>query len=197
MTQNGNHVLIPNATVYTSNIHNYTSNPNLRQDFVVGIAYEDSITAAQEIALKVLADHPAVLDEPEPWILVESLGAATVNLRIYFWLDGSQYSWQKVKSSVIRLVKGAYEAAGIEMPGETRELLLPDKIPVELFQADGALREAVSPHRHPAVEAAEEPETVATDAEGGLRTVAEEIQEQARRSRMPEEGEDLLKPSGD
>ena len=195
MTQEGNHVLIPNATVYTSNIYNYTSNPNLRQDFVVGIAYEDSITAAQEIALKVLQDHPAVLEDPEPWILVENLGAATVNLRIYFWLDGSQYSWQKVKSSIIRLVKGAYQAAGIDMPGETRELILPDRIPVELFRADSAPPEVVPPHRHPAAPAAVESETVATDAEGGLRTDAREIQEQAQRSRVPEEGEDLLRPS--
>ena len=67
---------------------------------------------------------------------MESLGAAAVNLRIYFWLDGSQYSWQKVKSSVIRLVKRAYQAADIEMPGEVRELILPDRIPVELYQPD-------------------------------------------------------------
>jgi small-conductance mechanosensitive channel len=162
---------------------------------VVGIAYEDSITAAQEIALKVLKDHPAVLEDPEPWILVEGLGASTVNLRIYFWLDGSQYSWQKVKSSIIRLVKGAYQAAGIEMPGETRELILPDTIPVELFRADSASPEGAPPHRQPAAPAAVESETVATDAEGGLRSDAGEIQEQAQRSRMPEEGEDLLKPS--
>jgi hypothetical protein len=38
---------------------------------------------------------------------------------------------------------------------------------------------------------------VSTDAEDGLRSDAEEIEEQARRSRVPEEGEDLLKPSGD
>jgi small-conductance mechanosensitive channel len=195
MTQDGNHVLIPNATVYKSNIYNYTSNPNRRQDFVVGIAYADSIPGAQEIALQVLRKHPAVLDDPEPWILVEDLGASTVNLRIYFWLDGSQYSWQKVKSSVIRLVKTAFEAAGIEMPGETRELILPDMIPVELFQADGARQETVPPHRHRATPAGGEPDSVSTDAEGGLHSDAQEIQEQARRSRTPEEGEDLLQPS--
>jgi small conductance mechanosensitive channel len=195
MTQDGNHVQIPNATVYTTNIHNYTSNPNRREDFVVGIAYTDSVVTAQEVALKVLEDHPAVLDEPEPWVLVESLGSATINLRIYFWLDGSQYSWQKVRSSIIRLVKGAYQAAGIEMPGETRELILPDRIPVELLQTDGARREPVPPHRHVVVQATEEPEMVSTEAEAGLHSDAEEIQEQARRARVPEEGENLLKPS--
>jgi small conductance mechanosensitive channel len=196
MTQDGNHVQIPNATVYKSNIHNYTSNPNRRVDFVVGIGYGDSISAAQELALKVLQDHPAVLDEPEPWVLVESLGASTVNLRIFFWLDGTQYSWQKVKSSIIRLVKRAFQAADIEMPGETRELILPDRIPIELFRAEDAGREA-PPHGQVAPGAAEEPDAVSTDAEGGLHSEAEDIEEQARRSRVPEEGEDLLRPSGE
>jgi small conductance mechanosensitive channel len=195
MTQDGNHVQVPNSTVYKSNIHNYTSNPNRREDFVVGIGYRDSIASAQEIALQVLEDHPAILDEPEPWVLVESLGAAAVNLRIYFWLDGSQYSWQKVKSSVIRLVKRAYQAADIEMPGEVRELILPDRIPVELYQPEGALPEGLTSREVAAARAAEEPDAVSTEAEAGLHSEAEDIEEQARRSRVPEEGEDLLRPS--
>ena len=39
----------------------------------------------------MLQDHPAVMDDPEPLVLVESLGAATVNLRIYFWVDIARY----------------------------------------------------------------------------------------------------------
>jgi small-conductance mechanosensitive channel len=196
MTLDGNHVQIPNATVYKSTIHNYTSNPNRRIDFVVGIGYGDSVSAAQEMALKVLQDHPAVLDDPEPWVLVESLGASTVNLRVFFWLDGTQYSWQKVRSSLIRLVKGAFQNAGIAMPGETRELILPDRIPIELYRAARAERQAPPAHP-PAVEVAEESETVSTNAEGGLHSEAQDIEEQARRARMPEEGEDLLKPADD
>jgi hypothetical protein len=129
--------------------------------------------------------------------LVESLGAAAVNLRIYFWLDGSQYSWQKVKSSVIRLVKRAYQAADIEMPGEVRELILPDRIPVELYQPEGAVPEGLTSREVAAALAAEEPDAVSTQAEAGLHSEAEDIEEQARRSRVPEEGEDLLRPSDD
>lgn len=197
MTQDGNHVQVPNATVYKSTIHNYTSNPNRREDFAIGISYDDSVANAQEIALQVLEDHPAVLEEPEPWILVESLGSAAVNLRIYFWLDGSQYSWQKVKSSVIRLVKRAFQTAGIEMPGEVRELILPDRIPVELYRREGAPPEGVTSRQVSAARAAKEPDTVSTEAEAGLHSEAADIEEQARRSRVPEEGEDLLRPSDD
>ena len=123
MTLDGNQVQIPNSTVFKSTIRNYTSNPNRRDDFIVGIGYDDSIPFAQEVALKVLAEHPAVLNEPEPWVLVDNLGPSTVNLRVYFWLDGGRHSWLKVKSSVIRLVKRAFQDAGISLPDEARELI--------------------------------------------------------------------------
>ncbi len=61
MTLDGNQLQIPNSTVFKSTIRNFTSNPNRRDDFIVGIGYEDSIPFAQDIALKVLAEHPAVL----------------------------------------------------------------------------------------------------------------------------------------
>jgi small-conductance mechanosensitive channel len=194
MSQDGNHVQIPNATVYKSVIRNFTSNPNRRVDFTVGIGFEDSISGAQEVALRVLEEHPTVLDTPEPWVLVESLGSATVNLRIYFWLDGTQHSWLKVRSSVIRLVKRAFLNAGISMPDEAREMIFPEGIQVRMSEAEENGR-AVAPGPDARLRAAEESGLVSTDAEGGLSSDAGEIEEQARSSRTPEEGENLLNPS--
>lgn len=88
MTLDGNHIQIPNASIYKSIIRNVTANPNLRSEFVVGIDYGDSIAEAQSIIFRVLREHEAVLDSPDPMVLVDELGASTVNLRIYFWLDG-------------------------------------------------------------------------------------------------------------
>ena len=183
MTPDGNQVQIPNSTVFRSTLRNFTSNPNRRDDFLVGIGYDDSIAFAQEIALKVLAEHPAVLAEPEPMVLVENLGASTVNLRVYFWFDGGRLSLLKVKSSVIRLVKRAFQDAGISMPDEAREVTFPDGVPVRMLEREGTAPPA-------AVRPAAEPETVATEAETGLQSEAGEIQEQARRSWTP--GENLL-----
>ena len=75
MTLEGNHVQIPNSTVYKSTIRNFSSNPNRRESFAVGIGYQDDIAAAQALALKVLNSHPAVLKDPEPWVLVDNLGS--------------------------------------------------------------------------------------------------------------------------
>lgn len=193
MTLDGNQVQVPNSTVFRSTIRNFTSNPNRREDFVVGIGYDDAIPFAQEVALKVLAEHPAVLSDPEPWVLVDNLGASTVNLRVYFWLDGGQHSWLKVKSSVIRLIKRAFQDAGISMPDEAREVTFPNGVPIHMIEGQRAAEPAKSPPHKPTAAA----ETIATQAEAGLESEAGEIKEQARKSWTP--GENLLTqpPSAD
>lgn len=189
MTLDGNQVQIPNSTIFKSTIRNFTSNPNRREDFVVGIGYDDSIPFAQEVALKVLAEHPAVLNEPEPLVLVDNLGPSTVNLRVYFWLDGGQHSWLKVKSSVIRLIKRAFQDSGISLPDEARELIFPHGVPVHMMESKGA----VEPASPALAKSSAETEVVSTKAEAGLQSEAKEIKEQARRSWTP--GENLLTSS--
>jgi small-conductance mechanosensitive channel len=190
MTLDGNHVQIPNSTVYKSPIHNFTSNPNRRLTFTVGIGYGDAIARAQEVALAVLANHPAVLRQPEPWVLVDGLGPSTVNLSVYFWIDGREHSWLKVKSSVIRLVKRAFQADGISMPSDVREVVFPQGVVVDLR----APEERPGPGSPvPAPPPQPESSDVSTSAEAGLGSDAREIEDQAARARTPEEGEDLLK----
>jgi small conductance mechanosensitive channel len=187
MGADGNHIQIPNATVYKSNIVNYTANPNRRIDFAVGIGYDAAIADAQELVLEVLADHPAVLRQPEPLVLAEKLGPSTVDLRIYFWIDSSKHNVLKVKSSIIRLTKGALQQAGFSIPDPAREVIFPQGIPLPATRA----RPPRGPGQ-PARPRASEPATVSTPAEGALASEDETIREQGRKARVPEDGRNLL-----
>ncbi len=193
MALDGNLVQIPNSSVYKSTIRNFTANANRREDFVVGIGYDDSICEAQEIALNVLTGHPAVLGDPEPLVLAESLGASTVNLRVYFWINGRETSWLKVRSSLIRLVKRAFQKHGISMPDEAREVVFPRGVPVTGLDSKPAERTGeMPPEGLPAKPRADEPEAVSTKAEAGLSSEAGVLEEQARQASHLKEGENLL-----
>ncbi|MBI1382626.1 MAG: mechanosensitive ion channel [Planctomycetaceae bacterium] len=193
MSLEGNLVQIPNATVYKSQLSNFTTNANRRADFVVGVGYEDSIGEAQEIARKVLADHPAILDDPEPLVLAENLGSSTVNLRIYFWLDGRAHSWAKVRSSVIRQVKSAFQEHGISMPDEAREIVFPNGVPVSMVVADEKNASGPAPKAAPPrTPRREEHVAASTKAEGGLESEADAIQEQAQQAQLLKDSQNLL-----
>jgi small-conductance mechanosensitive channel len=195
MTLEGNHVQIPNSIIFKNTITNFTANPNRRSDFVVGIGYESNILEVQQIIIRVLDEHPTVLKTPEPLVLVDQLAAATVNLRIYFWYDASQYAPIKIKSSLLRLIKRALQSAGISMPDEAREVIFPQGIPVLQMAAPSstnALTPAAPtlPQPNQGQPAASEP--VTSNAEGNLRNNEEDIRRQAEQARTPEVGEDLL-----
>ena len=193
MTLDGNLVQIPNAAVYKTALRNFTANPNRRENFVVGIGYDDAIDEAQAVALKVLVDHPAVLKEPEPWVLADDLGKATVNLRIYFWLNGHEHSWLKVRSSVIRLVKRAFQQHGISMPDEAREVVFPRGVPVTMLDGKPeATKEAESLKSSGELPRSEGLDTVSTKAEAGLSNEAGILEEQASQAKLVVEGENLL-----
>jgi small-conductance mechanosensitive channel len=187
MALSGNYVEIPNSKVYNSTIFNFTTNSNRREDFTVGIGYDVAIADAQELALKVMRDHPAVLNAPEPWALVDSLGSAVVVLRMYFWIDGSKHSFLKVKSALIRLVKGAFQDAGIDMPDEAREVVFPRGVPVQMISREEDSRPAIDRSARREVvddKRAGECEPRSTEMESDLSSDAENIEEQARGSRQ-------------
>ena len=135
-----------------------------------------------------------ILKSPEPWVLVDSLGPATVNLRVYFWLDGSQFSWLKVRSSVIRLIKRTFQEQNITMPDEVREVIFPNGVPVQMMQ-DSQTSVGTDGQKPDVPQPDSSAEEVSIEAEGGLGTEARQIEEQASRSRTPDEGENLLKSS--
>jgi small-conductance mechanosensitive channel len=197
MNLSGNLVQIPNARVYKTNLLNFTTNCNRREDFLIGIGYDAAISDAQEIAHRVLAEHPAVLKDPEPLVLVDGLGTSTVNLRIYFWLNGQEHSWLKVRSSVIRLVKRQFQKDGITMPDEARELLFPHGVPVTIVEHAQKDSASATPRKRSVDELPKkEIDAVSTQAEAGLSSEAGVIEQQARKARPTKPGENLLQPSG-
>ena len=190
MTFEGNHVHIPNAIIYKNVVQNYSANPNTRFDFAVAIDYADHVAEAQEAAVEAVRSHSAVLEDPEPSVLVEGFGPSAFNLRIFFWVNTSVHSGGQVRSAVIRKVKLAFEEAGLQMPSDSHEILFPKVVPVQVLAGDLPPASGETPHADAATIAAENRD--ASDAEGRLESEAAIIQSQARRARRPDDGADLL-----
>ena len=197
LSSEGNHIQIPNAVVFKNTIINYSAAPARRSTLDVGIGYDVSTASAQEVIRGVLARHEAVTNDPEPLILVDSLGASTVNLKVYYWIDGQKYSVLKVKSALLRLMKKALTEAGISMPDEAREVVFPQGVPLlrlagrakETAQ-DIAEQDIVETARAEAL--ATETDADATSAEGDLGNETAELEAHAAVEGDVEGDTDLL-----
>jgi small conductance mechanosensitive channel len=200
LSLDGNHIQIPNATIYKSTITNFTANPCQRQEFRLGIGYQDEIADAQALIVTVLDAHAAVLKEPEAQVLVDNLGPLAVELRVAFWYDSQVHEGAKVKSSLIRLVKRALVVEGFTLPNGGREVVLAHSdstpIPAHRIPSDRATPlDDKSTSRSSNTQATQEPGQLSTAAEGDLRSDDKQIQAQARGARTPEESENLLEPA--
>jgi len=113
-TLDGNSVRIPNETVFTSSITNYTSNPVRRFEYTVGISYADDADKAMAIIKGLIKDHPLALVNPAPQVYVENLGDNSVDIMVRIWSPSTK--WFGVKMELLWKMKTALEAAGIEIP---------------------------------------------------------------------------------
>ncbi|MZR14594.1 mechanosensitive ion channel [Maritimibacter sp. DP07] len=120
----GNHIRIPNATVFKARIKNYTRNPERRFEFDIGVAYGTDLAAARELAQRTLADLPFVLDTPAVSIWTTELHGSDIGMRLTAWIDQRETGLLAARSEAIRQVLIAFEAAGIEMPEPTYRLMM-------------------------------------------------------------------------
>lgn len=116
MTLDGNHVRVPNATVFRSPLVNYSRNPRRRFQFDAGIGPVDDLAVARETGMGVLRDMEGVLDDPAPEALVVELGDSWVTVRFMGWVDQRSAEFARVRSEAIRLIKLRLEAAGVSLP---------------------------------------------------------------------------------
>ncbi len=191
MTLDGNHVQIPNSLVFKSVITNFSSNPNRRAEFRVGIGYTNSIVRVQELIIATLHAHPAVLSDPEPSVVVDELGPSTVNIRVQFWFDGKSYSIFKVRSSLMRQVKLALQEAGISTPSPVHEVVFPEGVPFRSIPVEADVAEGVSRPLVPGDKA--EAKTVSS-GEGNLKSEEIDLKRQAEDTDLPEARTNLLSP---
>jgi small-conductance mechanosensitive channel len=182
----GNHIQIPNATIYKGVIKNLTANPLMRGSFVIGVGYDASVKHAQQLAQSVIAQQTYVLTDPEPLILIDNLGPSTYNIKVYFWVNVEETSVIKMSSLLMREIVCAFDNAGISMPDDARERIFPQGLTLE--------RENISrsPSQQNGVKTTEPVNTSSGNTIDDVATEAHDIREQARRSRDPEEGQNIL-----
>ncbi len=115
--------ILPNKTIINEKIMNHTRTPQLRLGIPVGIGYGEDIGEARRVLAAAVAEHPGVLADPPPKVVVTQLGDSAVVLEVRVWLANPHLETE-VKVDLIERVKTTLDEAGIEMPFPTRSVLV-------------------------------------------------------------------------
>ena len=113
-------VIVPNASLTSGNIVNWTVKGTRRIDLVMGIGYDDDIDKAKKVMADVVAADERILKDPPPQIGLVELADSSVNFVVRPWVRIADY-WP-VHFDLTEKLKKAFDAEGITIPYPQRDV---------------------------------------------------------------------------
>ncbi|MDO4931005.1 MAG: mechanosensitive ion channel [Bacteroidales bacterium] len=107
-------VYIPNGSMSTAVVINYTRNETRRVDWNIGIDYGESIENAKTAILDTLKRDARILLDPAPAVVVGALADSSVNLTVRVWVKTDDY-WP-VYNETLNNIYNTFNERGIEFP---------------------------------------------------------------------------------
>lgn len=84
-------IYIPNNSIATAIIDNYSTAEDRRVDWTISIAYGDDVDVARKAILSILAGDARIFHDPAPVVWVSALADSSVNLIVRVWTKNSDY----------------------------------------------------------------------------------------------------------
>jgi len=126
-TYDGRRVVIPNGELFTNSVTVNTAFPQRRMQYDVGIGYGDDVERARRIIIEVMQEAEGVAPDPKADVIVVDLAESSVNLRARWWSESRIADVLIAQDKVLGEVKRRLQAAGIDLPYPTRQVLFHDQ----------------------------------------------------------------------
>lgn len=97
-------IYIPNSSISTAIIDNYSVSELRRADITVSLAYGDDIDVARAEIMTLIKADSRILAEPKPIVIVKELADSSVNLSVRMWVKNGDY-WDVISSMNERVYK--------------------------------------------------------------------------------------------
>ena len=106
--------VVPNGSLATGALTNYSVNDTRRAQWVFGIAYGDDFKKAQKVLRSILDADERVLKDPEPFIFLSQLNDSSVDITVRAWSKSEDF-WP-VYFGMSEKVYEAFAQEGLNIP---------------------------------------------------------------------------------
>lgn len=121
-TYNGERVLLPNSTVFTSAVLVRTAFSSRRTDLEVGVDYNTHLPQAAKLLEQVITEVEGVLKDPAPEIDLVEFGDSSINFAVRYWTLPQKREVRHTRTRLIMAIKQAFDEADISIPYPIRTL---------------------------------------------------------------------------
>lgn len=84
-------IYVPNSSISTGIINNYSQAETRRVDWNVTISYGDDVEVARRVLIEMMNSDKRVKQDPAPVVYLTSLGDSAVNISARAWVDNADY----------------------------------------------------------------------------------------------------------
>lgn len=129
LTRDNITIIIPNATVASSEVTNLTSKNFIRFDIQARIALEADIEAARQVILNVISDMDNILKRPEPSATIDHISDFGAVFIVRFWVTPAAVPRiPRIKEALHEQIKTQLQAADIAIPYPHMRILMPKDV---------------------------------------------------------------------
>jgi len=114
LTPDNKTIIVPNSNITGGNITNFSTQPERRVDFVIGVSYNSDVKRVKEVLAEVVNADERVIKEKGITIGLLELADSSVNFAVRQWVKSSDY-WG-VYFDLMENIKLRLDAEGIEIP---------------------------------------------------------------------------------
>ncbi|MFI3281583.1 MAG: mechanosensitive ion channel [Rikenellaceae bacterium] len=107
-------VIIPNGSLSTSSMINYSKETTRRVEWVFGVAYGTDFDQAKGVIEEILSSHELVLQDKGLFIVLSELADSSVNIKVRAWCKSSDYF--ALYFDINQKIYSRFNADGIEFP---------------------------------------------------------------------------------
>lgn len=122
-TWDGEYVIVPNDQVSEDSVVNRSREGRLRISVDVGVDYDTDVRAAGELAREAMEGLEAVMEAPNPQVVLKQFGDNAVVLECRFWIENptARKKWT-AQTDVIGAIKDAFDDEGVTIPFPQRTI---------------------------------------------------------------------------
>ena len=84
-------IYVPNSTISTGIINNYSQAATRRVDWNISISYGDDVEVARLVLMQMMTEDKRVKQDPAPVVYLTSLGSDAVHISARAWVDNADY----------------------------------------------------------------------------------------------------------
>ena len=107
-------VYIPNGSLSSGMVTNFSREQTRRVDWVFGVEYGSNFEQVKQCLLRILEADDRILKDPQPFIVLGALADSSVNLTVRVWVKSADY-WD-VYFQTIETVYTTFNKEGIGFP---------------------------------------------------------------------------------